>query len=235
MILFRHLRPLKLMVMAAAMMFTIILGVYYISFLFEWKPDNNFYSFIASELSFPFASFFAQLDLGDHLFRCFKDYIVSPIYFLPSSWWSGFIEPVGQVNTSVIMGAAKGEQEVTCGIPVDLLTMGLMQAFFFGILVVGILFGALLRFLQHLLDIFPHAGIRSLFEAHIVYKIAGIGIFYAQPELFIKNNFSLILTVVSLIIFIKMPKFVFSAPHSPCKNHTIILNDGGACKRRAMD
>jgi hypothetical protein len=39
------------------------------------------------------------------------------------------------------MGAPKSEQGVTGGIPVDLLTLGLMQASIFDIVVVGVIFG----------------------------------------------------------------------------------------------
>ena len=198
--------PFALMVKGAALMLVIIIGVYFVSVWLNLKSADNLHFFLARELSFPFGSFFAQLDLGEHLYRGFKDFFVSPMYLLPSSWWSGYIEGVGQINTTVIMGAPKGEQGVTGGIPVDLLTLGLMQASVFGIAVVGIMFGVLLRLSQYLLDRLPHAGVRAVFEAYVALSIAVLGVFYAQPELFISANFALLVTMVLLFVFLKMPK-----------------------------
>lgn len=206
-ILYRRPHPLILLVKGATTMFAILAGSYYVSVWLNLKSADNFLVFLTRELSFPFGSFFAQLDLGDHLFRGFKDFFVSPIYLLPSSWWSEWVVNISQINTNVIMGAPKGEQGVTGGIPVDLLTLGLMQASVFGVAVVGLMFGILLRFIQSLLDRLPHAGVRAVFEAYVTLNIAVLGVFYAQPELFISSNFALLVTVLVLIAFLKIPKF----------------------------
>ncbi len=206
-LLYRRPRPWILLVKGATMMLAVVVGSYYVSVWLDLKAADSFHVFLARELSFPFGSFFAQLDLGEHLFRGFKDFLVSPIYFLPSSWWLEWVESISQINTTVIMGAPKGEQGVTGGIPVDLLTLGLMQASVFGIAVVGIMFGVLLRLSQHLVDRLPHAGVRAVFEAYVALKIAVLGVFYAQPELFISGNFALLVAAVLLIVFLKMPRF----------------------------
>ena len=206
-LLYMRPSPLSLIVKGMATMFAIVFGAYYVSVWLDLKSADNLHVFLARELSFPFGSFFAQLDLGEHLFRGFKDFLVSPIYLLPTSWWSGWVESVGQINTTVILGAPKGEQGVTGGIPLDLLTLGLMQASIFGIAAVGIIFGVLLRLSQYLLDRLPHTGVRSVFEAYVALSIAVLGIFYAQPELFIKGKFSLIVATALLIVFLKMPRF----------------------------
>ncbi len=206
-LLYRRPRPLNLIVTGAVIMCAIVVATYYVSILSDLKSTDNLHVFLAHELSFPFGSFFAQLDLGEHLLRGFKDFFVSPIYLLPSSWWSEWVESISQVNTTVLKGAPKGERGVTGGVPTDLLTLGLMQASVFGIVVVGIMFGVLLRLSQYLLDRLPHTGVRAVFEAYVALSIAALGVFYAQPELFIPGNFALLVATVLLIIFLKIPRF----------------------------
>jgi len=205
-LLSRHQRPLVLLVGGGAVMFAIVIAAYYLSLWLNMKPADSLAAFLARELAFPFVSFFAQLDLGEHLFRGFKDFIVAPVYLLPSSLWSQWVENVGQVNTAVIMGAQKGEQGVTGGIPVDLLTIGLMQAAMLGVAVVGVMFGALLRLIQRLLDVIANPGVRAVFEAYVALKIAVLGIFYAQPALVISGNFDLLVAVAMIAIIIKAPR-----------------------------
>ena len=226
-LLYRRPRPLSLLVKGATTMSAILAGSYYVSVWLNLKPADNFVVFLARELSFPFGSFFAQLDLGEHLFRGFKDFLVSPIYLLPSSWWSEWVVNISQINTAVIMGAPKSEHGVTAGIPVDLLTLGLMQASVFGVAIVGIMFGLLLRFIQSLLDRLPHAGVRAVFEAYVALNIAVLGVFYAQPELFISSNFSLLVATVLLIAFLKMPRFRwFSTRRQPRAIYERGLDEG---------
>jgi len=205
-ILYRRPRPLKLILLGLLVMLSILFGAYYVSLWFEIKAADDFHSFLAREISFPFVSFFAQLDLGEHLFRGFKDFIVAPMHFFPSSLLPEWVGDVSGVNTVVILGALKGEGGVTGGIPVDLLTLGLMQASFFGVAVVGAMFGMLLYFVQSMLDEIPHAGVRAVFEAYIILKIAVLGVFYAQPSLFVSGNFALFVTVGLIFIFLNGPR-----------------------------
>jgi hypothetical protein len=207
----RRPRPFVLLMGGGSAMLAIVIGAYYLSLCLNLKPADSLPAFLAKELSFPFGSFFAQLDLGEHLFRAFKDFLVAPVYLLPSSLWSQWVENVGQINTAVIMGAPKGEQGVTGGIPVDLLTLGFMQASVFGVAVVGIIFGALLRLSQCLLDGLANPGVRAVFGAYVALKIAVLGIFYAQPALVIKGNFDLLLTAIAIVIVLKAPRFWWCA------------------------
>lgn len=205
-LLFKRPRPFVLLFRGGVVMLTILVGAYCLSAALNLKAADNLIVFLAKELSFPFGSFFAQLASGEHLFRCLKDILVAPVYFLPSSIWSDWIENVGQVNTAVIMGAPKGEQGVTGAIPVDLLTLGLMQFSVVGIPIVGVLFGALLRFIQQLLDRLSNPGLRAVLEAYIVIKIAVLGVFYAHPPLLISGSFALIVSVLIMVFCLKTPK-----------------------------
>jgi hypothetical protein len=167
---------------------SLLLALDALSNAMELKPSETTVAFIANELSFPFGSFFAQFEEGPNLFRGFIDVLLLPVYLLPSSIWGHLIETCDQANTAVIMGAAKGESDVTAGIPVDIITLGLMQAHIGGIVVVGGLFGWLLALLQGLLDKIHITGIRIAFEVNIGILVAAAGLFYAQPNLLVEQN-----------------------------------------------
>jgi hypothetical protein len=208
----RWRNPHKLMFWGSMIFVVILAGAYGVSVWLNLKAADSFLVFLARELSFPFGSFFAQWNNGEHLFRGFLDFVAAPLYLLPSSWWSNWLESVGQVNTAVIMGAPKGEAGVTGAIPVDLLTLGLMQAHLVGIPIVGFIFGMMLRFLQFILDRIPLVGVRAVFEAYIALKIAVLGIFYAQPNLVVSGNFALIVGAGIIVMFLKIKRLrVFQA------------------------
>ena len=214
-LLSRRPRPLVLLIGGGVVMLAIVISAYYLSLWLNLKPADSLPAFLAKELAFPFGSFFAQLDSGEHLFRAFKDFLVAPVYLLPSSLWSQWVENVSQINTTVIMGAPKGEQGVTGGIPVDLLTLGLMQASVLGVAVVGVMFGALLRLIQRLLDGFANPGVRSVLGAYVALKIAVLGVFYAQPALIVKGNFDLLISVVVMAIILKAPRLRWCTTRRP--------------------
>ena len=204
-ILVRRPRPLPLLMAGGLLMLTILFGAYYISVLLALKAADSMPEFLARELAFPFGSFFAQLHADEHLWRGFRDFLYAPLYLLPSSWWSIWHEELSQVNTALIMGAPKGEQGVTGGIPVDLLTLGLMQANVYGIMVVGVLFGSMLRVLQWWLDSIPNLGVGAAFGAYVALKVAVLGAFYAQPALVVSGNFDLLVSAIVVAVLTRLP------------------------------
>ena len=208
-LLSRRKFPLTALTIMAAVFILILVGVYGVSIWFDIKSADDLTSFLAHELSFPFGSFFAQWQAQEHLMRGFRDFLFAPLYLLPSSWWTNWVGDVGQVNTALIMGAPKGEAGVTGSIPVDLITLGLMQLKVYGIPLVGVLFGALLRVLQHWLDRIPLSGVRAMFEAYVALKIAVLGIFYAQPALFVSGNFELIAGAIVIVVFLRFHRVRF--------------------------
>lgn len=208
-LLARQTRPLPLLVGGGLTMLAILFAAYQISIWLNLKAADNIAVFMARELAFPFGSFFAQLDSGQQLLRTFGDFLYAPVYLLPSSWWVNWVEDVGQINTALIMGAPKGEQGVTGAIPVDLLTLGLMQATAAGIAGVGIVFGASLWVIQRLLDEIRNPGIRAVFEAYVVMKLAMLAIFYAQPSLVVSGNFAFLLAVIIITLFANTPRMRF--------------------------
>lgn len=208
-LLARQLRPLPLLMGGGLTMLVILIAAFQVSVWLNLKAADNFAFFLARELAFPFGSFFAQFDSGQHLLRGFRDFLFAPVYLLPSSWWTNWVENVAQINTAMIMGAPHGEQGVDGGIPVDLLTLGLMQATAVGIAALGILFGAVLRVIQHLLDMIRNPGIRAVFEAYVAIKLAMLAIFYAQPALVVSGNFGFLLAVIIIALFANAPRIRF--------------------------
>jgi hypothetical protein len=209
-VLYKRPRPLRLLMFSSTLPIAILGGAYGVSVWFNIKTADNIGEFLARELSFPFGSFFAQWSSGEHLWRGFYDIAVAPLYFLPSSWWGGWVENVSQINTALISGAPKGAAGVTGGIPVDLLTLGLMQADILGILVIGLIFGVLLRTVQYWLDGFTHRGVGAIFEAAIILNISFVAIFYAQPSNLIEGNFHLFVAAFLFWAMLHRPKVRFS-------------------------
>lgn len=199
-------RPFVLIAGGGGLLVGMVLIAYQVSSLLGVKASESLIFFVAKELSFPFGAFFAQLSNGQNLFRGFLDFVYSPVYLLPSSWWLSFVEPVGQVNTEVIMGAKKGELDVTGSMPVDLLTLGLMQASVAGVALVGGMFGVLLYFCETVLSKVSSVGVRSVLEAYFVIKLAVLAVFYAEPQLVVSGNFDLIMSVMLIVLLRRYPR-----------------------------
>lgn len=204
-LLFLRTRPLPLLAGGGLTMLLILVGAYQVSTLLDFKAAGSLATFLAGELSFPFVSFFAQLDSGEHLTRAFRDLLVAPVYLLPSSWWMNWVGDVSQVNTALVMGAPKGEAGVTGSIPVDLITLGMMQSAALGIAGAGVFFGAGLRAAQHLVDLVRSPGVRALFGSCVAIKIAVLAIYYAHPAHVVSANFALLVAVAVSAVIARAP------------------------------
>jgi len=197
--MYRSLSPLRLIAIGGIAFMGLLVGAYGLSGLLDLKSADNFLEFLARELSFPFGSLFAQISHGEHHFRGFIDFLWVPAYLLPSSWWMNWFEPVSHVNTAIILGAPKGAAGVTGSIPVDLLTLGIMQAHLPGVFITGMLFGALLRGVHNILGQIACRGVRVAFEANLVFSLAVLSVFYSQPSLVIVGHIHWIATAIILI------------------------------------
>lgn len=204
-VVFRSHSLMRLMVWASILFLGLLGGAHLLSLWLNLKAADSLMEFLAKELSFPFVSFFAQLGQGENLWRGFYDFVLLPVYLTPSSWWTGWVDLVGQVNTAVIMGAPKGEAGVTGAIPVDLLTLGLMQLHLPGIAITGAVFGLFLRGLQMIIDMLPNTGIRAVFEANIALSIAVLGVFYAQPNLIVSGNVHWVAAALIMVFVLRFP------------------------------
>lgn len=194
--------PAKMVVIGGTIgSLTTLYFLYIISNVFEIKGADNFSYYVVKEISFPFVSFFSQLERGDYLYRGFTDLLYSPLYLLPSSWTTGFIEGVEQINTLVISGAKKGDYGVTGTIPVDLITLGLMQAHVFGVFITSGVFGGFIKLLQVFFGAIKSDSLRCIFLAYAAVKISFISIFYANPSNFVASIFPILLLILSIFFY----------------------------------
>src|SRR5690606_6894846 len=108
--------------------------------------------------------------------------------------------------TLVVMGAVKGEADVFGSIPLDLVTLGFMQASWFGIPVVGILFGLMLRLFQNKIDKINHKGVKSVLIAYVAIKISIFAVFYSHPYQFISGNFPFFFSLCIIYFCFKFSK-----------------------------
>lgn len=174
-----------------------IISLYAISEYFNVKGADSISSYFIKEFSFVFVSFFNQLSNGE-LFRLFSDFIMAPTNLLPSSFTQGWFESAAQANTRLISGAAKGEDGVTGGIPVDLLTLGLMQFNVLGIPAVGLLFGFFLKRINFILESASNSSLSNILTVYFSLRLGFIGLIYAQPPHFVNGLFPLIVLIVLL-------------------------------------
>lgn len=174
-----------------------VVGVYLMFSLSQQigvKSRATFSEFVAAELSFPAASFFAHYDL-DTQTRWFYDFMVAPAYLLPSSWNQKFISDPVAVNTKAIFGAEKGSYGVTAAVPVDILTLGYLQMSVFGIFFVGVLFAGALRLAQYVADYRLPNFIVPAATSYFVLRLAVAPVIYADPSTLMGHLFGMIATI----------------------------------------
>jgi len=203
---FKEIKPRLLIIGSLFGTGTMMILAYTISQNLDLKGADSIQEFVSRELCFPFVSFFAQLDHGEYLYLWFRDFIFSPLYLLPSSWWGQWFDEISQINTQLVLGARKGDYGVTGGMPVDLITLGLMQSSFSGIFVVGALFGVMLRFVQGFIDGIAFDGLRALLWAYLSIRVSILSIAYAQPHHLISGTFGILVSIVLIFIFVKLTK-----------------------------
>lgn len=162
--------------------------IFYISNVFELKGGDDLGYFIIKEIRHLFVGFFVQIDQG-FLYRGFTDFLLAPLHLLPSSLTSGLFETASQANTKLIQGNIKGEGGVTGGIPVDILTLSIMQLNVFGVVFTGALFGWFLKRLEFFISLISNDELRYVFATYISLRIAFIGTLYAQPPHLVSGLF----------------------------------------------
>ncbi|WP_427337954.1 O-antigen polymerase [Caloranaerobacter sp. DY30410] len=149
------------------------------------------------ELSFPIASYVVQFNLQEY--RWFKDIIAAPLYILPMKIWSGIlnIETASTFNTIAFLGARKGEAGITGSIPVDMLTFSMMQGSILGIVLVGLIWGVLLFFLERLINCIPVKSVKTVLYSYMILNVVVLSVLYGDPKHIIVRNFD---TIMGLII-----------------------------------
>lgn len=180
----------------ALLMPAVVLLAFFLSAYFEVKNQSSISLFFFNEFSFPFASFVSIMNAESIQLYYFRDLFLLPAYLLPSSIYGQYLPAVSAQNTFLVLGTERGLGGATGGIPVDLLSLGYFQLGVVGIPLIGIVWGAGLRKLQHFLDRIEPRGIRSISTAYVSIKVAVFGVLYTQPEHIITRNFSLIAALI---------------------------------------
>lgn len=196
--LVRSTHPRKWFIMVPLMIPVSLFVIFVISDLLQLKAADNVFYFIAREAAFIFTSFFAQLIEGYH-FGLFAEVFLAPAYLLPSSMTTSWLWTAADLNTEIIMGGRKGTDDITAGIPVDMLTFGLMQLHFLGVAMYAFLFGYFLKSVTAIAGSFHIKGLSAAFTAYVVIRIAIIAVFYAFPQHIISGNFSAIAVILGAI------------------------------------
>jgi len=157
--------------------------------------------FYASQMSFPYVSFFAQMDSGQYRFM--EDVVLSPIYILPDRIFKGLlhIETASDVNTARIKGAIKGEgSSVTGEVPVDILTFAFMQGGIVGLFAVGFLWGIFLLFVDSFIGLVP-TGVKEALYAFSIINISILTIPYGDSRHFLLENIYFVVGIIAFYMF----------------------------------
>lgn len=193
-----HRNALRVLITGMVSVVAALISLHAISQLFSIKATASIPAFLARELSAPFVSFVAAFELPGFEPRWFYDVLVAPAFLLPESLWMRWIDNIGSLNTTLIVGAPKGEAGVTGSIPMDLLTLGFWQGGVLGIVGVGLLFGIALRVLQRFLDRLPSSLLRTTAQSiSIVYLIVR-AVYYSEPAHFMSSNLTVLLFLLAL-------------------------------------
>lgn len=199
---YKKVKPFKIITFIIILFPLVFFFLYVISNYFEVKGADNPFIYFVKETSFVFSTFLIQYTDGN-LFRFFIDFIIAPIHFLPSSLTQNIYETASQTNTILFYGAKKGEEGVTGGIPVDLLSLSIMQANIFGIVPVGFLFGFLLRFFDNFICEIENIYLRISLLPYISLRVAFLGLLYSQADHFISGLFPIVILFM-LLVFVKV-------------------------------
>ncbi len=168
------------------------------SFLKRSSNNLSLIQIFSKELSFPLANYFNVLN--DCSYRIFIDLIYIPLYLLPSSFWSNYIQTSSQINTEMIK---KIFPETTGEVPLDFISFGFMQANIFGVIIISFIFGFILNKLQKFIDKIHIVSLKYVMFAYIIFNIAILTVIYADPQHIISRTFPLIISLLLFIIFMR--------------------------------
>lgn len=204
-ILYRNKSVIRLVrKLAIVLVFALILIVAFDRLLARSPVGISVTSLFVRELSFPSAAFITWL--GKDSFRWFRDILIAPIYLLPSRIWRYMLglDTASMLITYDFWGANKGEAGVTGSVPVDLLTFSYMQAHIAGVVIIGLLLGAILYGLQQLQGKIPLESVRAVVGSDIILNLVILTVPYGEPYHILTRCFYLIVGLILLfIIFLR--------------------------------
>src|SRR5690606_15112544 len=155
---------------------------------------NAFFSFI-SNFSFPFFSASNNLNYVGVEYNLFMDLFKMPLTLIPPRLIDIDLSSSSGINTARTLGQPDST------VPSDILSYGLINGGYLGVLLVGISFGVILK----LLNSYSRRLVGPVAVALFVYLALNIGfrVMYFDPLHFLRGTFSFIIAMVfySLLIF----------------------------------
>lgn len=183
--------------------FLLILSIFILTYISNLIIGNyNWINLFVKELSFPFVAFVAQLNLEKY--RWFWDLIIAPLFLLPEKIWGvqlGLNE-ISDLNTALIWGAPKGKSGVTSGMPLDLISFGISQGGFIGVIIIGFLWGSFLNVLEKTINKIKEYNTKQIIYSQIII-VVGKTTLYGYPLHFIHSNFKIIFGLLIIFIILK--------------------------------
>lgn len=176
--------------------------------LWSRTGEMSIFSLLVASISYPFAAFIVNLQNGSY--RFFKDFIQGPFYFLPSSiWMSRFnFTTANSETTYIISGGYKGESVggtiITGTTPNDLLTFAYMQANIFGVVIIGLLFGILLRYFHNKIFKEKYNGIKYMLYSYFVVRFTLLTIMGGDIAQIIIGNWGFIVYFLVFNVYRKV-------------------------------
>lgn len=192
--------PVRYVFPAIAMCVVGIFSIYKLSALFDFKAQASFLEFVTKEFSFVYTAFAAYIRLADPVHLHFGSLWGVPFYLLPASMLPDFVPSAVELNTVRITGFPKGVGGNTSGMPVDLLTLGLMQLGIAGLVITSCCFGAFLRLVQFAVDCISVRAIRITVGVYVGFMFGIHGLFYADPSVFLKEAFPTLAALLAVVI-----------------------------------
>lgn len=148
---------------------------------------NSLYSFI-NNFTFPFFSASNNLNYLNTEYNLFRDLFKSPFSLVPSRFLEIDLNSTSVINTQ----RALGQPEST--IPPDILSYGLINGGFIGVLLVGISFGIILK----IVNSYASRLISPVAIALFIYLVFNLGfrVMYFDPIHFLRGTFPFIFAMI---------------------------------------
>ncbi len=168
------------------------------NFILKRVNYDNAVKLITTEFSFPVISFNNVYSSNDN--RFFVDILYSPLYILPSSFYLKLnVETASSYNTYLLYGRRKGEGGVYGELPLDLISFSFFQLRILGIIIISIIFGTTISFLNYFINKIKQNNIKILLYSYIALNIVVLSVLYGDINHIVLRSFSLIFSFLFFV------------------------------------
>lgn len=193
---------------AAKGMFAVIAAtsVVFVSNVLGRGSNDTIISTLSNGVKFVYNNFFYWFEnLSIYNCRFFTDYLIAPLYLLPSRIWSSLmgIQTISEINTVFQAGAHKGTGGVTGEIPVDYYSCAYCQLGVLGMVVIGFLTGVLFRKIDNFTCRFSDKSFQYIVYYYIVFELILRSFTNGDPEAIISRVFPFIFYTIMFYLLFK--------------------------------